>query len=108
MHEGVKYTREYLANYPENIIAIKLSANKKGKISFTLRAEGGTTFDQGFVWETYNDLLEAAEILGTDDNFLNVVREQINSLDPILIGASGQVKEFRASIPIKWMHILLR
>jgi alpha-L-fucosidase 2 len=55
----------------------------------------GTTFDQGFVWETYNDVLKAAEILGAEDDYLNIVKNQINRLDPILIGTSGQVKEYR-------------
>ncbi len=55
----------------------------------------GTTFDQGFVWETYNDVLKAAEILGAEDDFLNTVKNQIKRLDPILIGTSGQVKEYR-------------
>ena len=55
----------------------------------------GTTFDQGFVWETYNDLLKSAKILGADDSFLKTVSDQINKLDPILIGESGQVKEYR-------------
>ncbi|HSH18894.1 MAG TPA: glycoside hydrolase N-terminal domain-containing protein, partial [Draconibacterium sp.] len=55
----------------------------------------GTTFDQGFVWETYNDLLKSAKILGVDDSFLKTVSDQINKLDPILIGESGQVKEYR-------------
>jgi alpha-L-fucosidase 2 len=55
----------------------------------------GTTFDQGFIWETYNDLLTAADILDADDPFLDVVRDQIDKLDPILIGASGQIKEYR-------------
>lgn len=55
----------------------------------------GTTFDQGLVWETHNDLLKAADILGKDDPFLDVVRDQIARLDPIIIGASGQIKEFR-------------
>jgi hypothetical protein len=55
----------------------------------------GTTFDQGFIWETYNDLLKAAEILNADDEFLSVARDQIDRLDPILIGASGQIKEYR-------------
>jgi alpha-L-fucosidase 2 len=36
---GVQYKREYLANYPDNVIAVKLSADKKGKISFNLRSE---------------------------------------------------------------------
>lgn len=55
----------------------------------------GTTFDQGFVWETYNDLLKSAEILGKKDSFLGTVKEQIKKLDPILIGESGQIKEYR-------------
>ncbi|MCC5930751.1 MAG: glycoside hydrolase family 95 protein [Cyclobacteriaceae bacterium] len=55
----------------------------------------GTTFDQAFVWETYNDLLKAATILQKEDPFLNVVKKQITQLDPIKIGASGQIKEFR-------------
>ena len=55
----------------------------------------GTTFDQGFVWETYNDLLKSAKILDTNDVFLETVSDQINKLDPILIGESGQIKEYR-------------
>ena len=36
-HENVEYTREYFANYPSQIIAVKLKADKSGMISFTLR-----------------------------------------------------------------------
>jgi alpha-L-fucosidase 2 len=32
---GVSYKREYLASYPDGVIAVKLSANKPGKISLT-------------------------------------------------------------------------
>ncbi|MBD0832385.1 glycosyl hydrolase family 95 catalytic domain-containing protein [Aestuariibaculum sediminum] len=55
----------------------------------------GSTFDQGFVWETYNDLLKSAKILDLNTTFLNRVKKQIKKLDPILIGESGQIKEFR-------------
>ncbi len=55
----------------------------------------GTTFDQAFVWETYNDLLKASAILRMENPFLNIVKKQITQLDPILIGSSGQIKEFR-------------
>lgn len=34
--DGVSFTREYLASYPDDAIAIYLSADKKGKVSFTL------------------------------------------------------------------------
>ena len=36
-NDGVIYTREYFANYPSNVIAIKVKANKSGKLSFTVR-----------------------------------------------------------------------
>ncbi|MFV0545974.1 MAG: glycosyl hydrolase family 95 catalytic domain-containing protein [Bacteroides sp.] len=38
-HEGVHYTREYFANYPDRIIAVKLKADRPKMISFTLRPE---------------------------------------------------------------------
>ena len=55
----------------------------------------GCTFDQGFVWESYADTLALADALGSDDPFLKTIREQITRLDPILIGADGQIKEYR-------------
>jgi alpha-L-fucosidase 2 len=55
----------------------------------------GTTFDQGFVWENHNDALKAAGILNADDPILEVIRDQVHRLDPIQIGASGQIKEYR-------------
>lgn len=55
----------------------------------------GCTFDQGMIWENFNDLLTAAKILNKKDPFLKVVEEQITRLDPVHIGASGQLKEYR-------------
>lgn len=36
---GVTYTREYLASFPDNVIAVRLTANKKGRVGFTLRID---------------------------------------------------------------------
>ncbi len=55
----------------------------------------GCTFDQGFVWENHNDTLIMAEALGKEDKFLDTIRDEITKLDPILIGTSGQIKEYR-------------
>jgi alpha-L-fucosidase 2 len=59
----------------------------------------GCTYDQSMVWQNHTDLLRAAQILGIDDDpFLDVVRDQIPRLNPILIGDSeghGYIKEFR-------------
>lgn len=36
-YDGVNYTREYFANYPSNVIVVKLKADKPGKVTFLLR-----------------------------------------------------------------------
>lgn len=55
----------------------------------------GCTFDQGFVWENFNDTLILAKALGKQDPFLKTIEKQMAKLDPILIGSSGQIKEYR-------------
>ena len=67
----------------------------------------GCTFDQGFVWENHTDALEMATILGDTDPLLETLKAQLPRLDPILIGDSGQIKEWReettyASIGTTW------
>lgn len=36
-HNGVRYSREYFANCPHNVIAVKLKADQAGQVSFRLR-----------------------------------------------------------------------
>jgi alpha-L-fucosidase 2 len=55
----------------------------------------GCTFDQGFVWETFSDTLALANMLGKTEPFLETIREQMSRLDPIQVGADGQLKEYR-------------
>ena len=44
--EGVKYKREILASYPQNVILVHLSADKKGSISFHPQlSRGNSPFD---------------------------------------------------------------
>lgn len=59
----------------------------------------GCTFDQGAVWENHNDVLKIAKILGINDPFIQQLKEEMPRLDPILIGDSGQIKEFREEGP---------
>lgn len=79
----------------DGILLVDRSASPEQRHNGEHYMTKGTTFDQGFVWETYNDLLKSAKILGANDAFLETVKNQINKLDPILIGESGQIKEYR-------------
>ena len=56
----------------------------------------GTPYAQSFAYLNNLHLLAAAEILGVeDDALLTEVKRQIDKYDAILVGYSGQVKEFR-------------
>jgi len=55
----------------------------------------GCAFDQQMLWENGRDLLRLAEILGTNDAVVAKVRAQMDRYDPVQVGESGQIKEFR-------------
>ena len=82
-----KYGDKYLVTHsasPEQF-------GKDGKYYKTV----GCAFDQQMIYENYRRTLEAAKILGIEEPLLDVIREQVDRLDPILIGLDGQIKEFR-------------
>src|SRR5690606_220392 len=47
------------------------------------------------IYENHRNTLKAAEILGRSDEVLATLRDQLPRLDPINIGKSGQIKEYR-------------
>ena len=61
----------------------------------------GTTYDQALTYSNYMHVLEALQYIDesaltdSDRAVIARIREQIDKLDPIPIGLSGQVKEFR-------------
>ena len=63
----------------------------------------GTTYAQSFAYQNnYNTLLAARElgidltdVMGEDYEILKTVMDQLDKYDPIIVGLSGQIKEFR-------------
>jgi alpha-L-fucosidase len=56
----------------------------------------GCAFDQQMIFETASDLVRLADEKGaTDDPVVARVKAQLPGYDPVQIGASGQIKEFR-------------
>ncbi len=55
----------------------------------------GCAFDQQMVYENYKRTIEAAEILGIEEPLIDTIKSQIDRLDPVIVGESGQVKEYR-------------
>ncbi len=56
----------------------------------------GCAFDQQMTYETFQDTLRAAQALALpEDDFLSRLKEILPHLEPVLVGDSGQVKEYR-------------
>jgi len=55
----------------------------------------GCAFDQQMIYQCWKDTLKAAEELGICNDFTDFLKENITKLSPVLIGLSGQIKEFR-------------
>ncbi len=61
----------------------------------------GCAFDQQMIWENARNLLALADLAGTaslsdeDRAVVEAVREQIGRYDPVSVGWSGQIKEYR-------------
>ena len=95
-HNSIIYEREYLASYPDGIIAVKLWASDRGKIAFTLWAnalyEGKFKVDtQGGTVETADNNItvkdaDTAVILITTgvNNILSEIENTIHAYNNIL------------------------
>ena len=56
----------------------------------------GCTFDQSMIWENAKDFLAAHDLLKLPEDLVSkTVRNQIGRYDPIRVGTSGQLKEYR-------------
>ena len=54
----------------------------------------GCSFDQQMVKEIFENDLKLSEVLGISDEITRYERENINALDPVRVGYSGQIKEY--------------
>ena len=56
----------------------------------------GCAFDQQMIYENNRDFLAVHDLLGKEDDFVaKTVRAQLDRYDPVQVGASGQIKEYR-------------
>ena len=75
-----------------------LLANPSSSPEQKLRNTIGTTFDQQMFYENHRNTIKSAEILDRSDSRLSIYKLQLPLLDPIQIGKSGQIKEFRQEV----------
>ncbi len=90
IYEQANFTSRFVQSIDGKLLA-KPSSSPEQKLRDTL----GTTFDQQMFYENHHNTLKAAQILERADSRLAVIEPQLPLLDPILVGKSGQIKEFR-------------
>ncbi|MDF7806368.1 glycoside hydrolase N-terminal domain-containing protein [Pontiellaceae bacterium B12219] len=90
MYEQANFVSRFVQEIDGALLA-KPSSSPEQKLRDTV----GTTFDQQMFYENHHNTLTAAKILGRSDNRLKLYEKQLPLLDPIQIGKSGQIKEFR-------------
>ncbi len=73
----------------------KYSYSPEQRVNKTAYQTVGCAFDQQMIYENHADLLKASSILKYKSPFLDVVKNQVDKLDPVQVGYSGQIKEFR-------------
>lgn len=93
--DGVKYTREFISSYPRGVIAVSLTADRPGALSFhTEIARGNATWDyssykeQSYRNPGYNAFLDTCETVGEDTQLVTAA-----------CGGKGAV-EFAAALKI--------
>ena len=90
-----KFLSKQLEEQEDGTLLIKYSASPEQTHGGQHYHTKGCTFDQCMTYECYKDTVAFADALGITDEFVEQLRRDIKRLDPIVIGASGQIKEFR-------------
>lgn len=78
----------YWSEYQKRYVSAPSYSPENGPIA------NGAAYDQQFIWQHFENTIQAAEILGIDQELIPQWREKQSKLDPVLVGKDGQVKEW--------------
>lgn len=89
LSKAVQDTLGYLLAYPSS------SPEQYSKKTNRPYPTVGCAFDQQMIYENHRCVIKASQILHEQNPFITLLRKQLKHLDPIQIGACGQIKEYR-------------
>lgn len=95
MYEQANFASRFVQEIDGALLAKPSSSPEQYLEGKRKRETVGTTFDQQMFYENHHNTLTAAKILGRTDDRLELYEKQLPLLDPIHVGKSGQIKEFR-------------
>ena len=90
MREMTMFWYDYLwySNYQQRWVVAPSHSPEQGP------TVNGSTYDQTLVWQQFEYTIQAAEILGVDQDKIPLWRARQEGLKPIQIGDDGQIKEW--------------
>lgn len=89
------FLSKILEEQEDGTLLVKYSASPEQMHNDEHYYTKGCAFDQQMVYQCFGDTIKAAEVLGKSDSFIEKIKEDIEKLDPVQVGKSGQIKEFR-------------
>lgn len=78
----------YWSEYQQRYVSAPSYSAENGPIV------NGASYDQQFIWQHLENTIQAAKILGVDQDLVKQWSEKQSKLNPIMVGADGQVKEW--------------
>ncbi len=110
--DGVTYTRQYITSYPKGIMAVRLTADKPGTISFhTQLSRGDITWDlSSYETQTYrhpgfNTFADRNEVIGYDTSVMTAVCGGKGAVELCcalkVVAEAGSIEGIGSSIVVK-------
>ena len=78
----------YWSEYQQRYVSAPSYSPENGPIV------NGASYDQQFIWQHFENTIQAAETLGVDADLVAQWKDKQSKLDPVLVGDDGQVKEW--------------
>lgn len=78
----------YWSDYQQRYVSAPSYSPENGPIV------NGASYDQQFIWQHFENTIQAAETLGVDEELVKEWKDKQSKLEPVMVGADGQVKEW--------------
>ena len=93
--DAARFLSKVMEEQDDGKLLVKYSASPEQKHDGVNYNTKGCAFDQQMVYECYKDTVTLADKLGISDEFIEKLRSDLPRLDPVQVGKSGQIKEYR-------------
>jgi alpha-L-fucosidase 2 len=98
---AAQFYLDFLVEEPSHrwmVVSPSMSPENAPQSHHGVSISAGTTIDNQLVFDLFSNTIKAAQVLGTDQDFVNQVKAMRNRLAPMQIGQYGQLQEWLQDI----------